>query len=93
MKDANTRNGSFSCAIRYVTLQFRDRRNAASRRYRNRAVITVRMCEQKRYPVWFLRRRKSYTVQCEHGLNFSSSELSYSPLEFNSSKICRYLTN
>ena len=38
--------------IRYVTLQFRDRRGAASLHYRNRAEITVLyMCEQKPYPV------------------------------------------
>ena len=33
--------------IRYVTLHFRDRRGAATLRYRNRAKITVLMCEQK----------------------------------------------
>ena len=38
-------------AIRYVNHQFRDRRCAASLRYRNRAVITVLLCEQKPYPV------------------------------------------
>ena len=31
----------------YVTLHFRDQRGAASLRYRNRAKITVLMCEQK----------------------------------------------
>ena len=36
---------------------------AASRSYRNRAKITVLMCEQKPYPVWFPRRRKSYAVK------------------------------
>ena len=35
--------------IRYVTLHFRDRGSAASLRYRNRAEITVLMCEQKPY--------------------------------------------
>ena len=39
--------------IRYVTLHFRDRRGVASLRYSNRAEITVLMCEQKPYPVWF----------------------------------------
>ena len=34
-----------------VTLRFRDRRAAASPRYRNRAKISVLMCEQKPYPV------------------------------------------
>ena len=46
--------------IRYVNLRFRDRRGADSLRYRNRAKITVLMCEQKPYPVWFSCRRKSY---------------------------------
>ena len=31
-------------------------------RYRNRAKITVVMCEQRPYPVCFLRRRKRYPV-------------------------------
>ena len=34
----------------------------ASLRYRNRAEITVFMCEQKPYPVWFSRQRKSYPI-------------------------------
>ena len=34
-------------------------RGAALLRYRNRAEITVLIFEQKPYPVWFLRRRKS----------------------------------
>ena len=38
--------------IVYVTLHFRDRRSAASCRYRNRAEIIVLTCEQKPYPVW-----------------------------------------
>ena len=46
-------------AIRYLTLHFRDTRGAASLRYRNRA-------EQKPYPVWFSRRRKSCPVLYEH---------------------------
>ena len=45
-------------------LHFRDRRNA-SLRYRNRAEITVLMCEQKLYPVWLSRRCKSFPVYCE----------------------------
>ena len=35
--------------LRYMTLHFRDRRGAALLRYRNRAKITVLMCEQKPY--------------------------------------------
>ena len=47
--------------IRYVTLQFRDRRGAASPCHGNRAEITVLIYEQKPCdPVWFSRRRKSY---------------------------------
>ena len=43
-----------------VMLHFRDRRSAASLRYRNRAEITVLyMCEQKPDPVWFSCRCKS----------------------------------
>ena len=34
-----------------VTLNFRDRRGAASLRYRNRTEITVLMCEQISYSV------------------------------------------
>ena len=49
--------------LRYMTLHFRDRRGAASLRYRNRAKITVVMCEQKPYPVWFSCMRKSYSVR------------------------------
>ena len=44
----------------YVNLHLRDRREAASFRYRNRAEITVLKCEQKSYPVWFLCLRKIY---------------------------------
>ena len=51
--------------IRYVTLQFGDRRGTASLCYRNRTVITVLMCEQKPYAVWFSCMRKSYPVSCE----------------------------
>ena len=39
--------------IHYVTLDFRDRRGAALLRYRNRAKITVFMCERKTFLVWF----------------------------------------
>ena len=35
--------------IRYVTLHYKHRNGAASLRYRNRAEITVLMCEQKPY--------------------------------------------
>ena len=42
----------------------------ASLRYRNRAKITVRMCEQKPYPVQFSCQRKSYTEESEHSLIF-----------------------
>ena len=49
--------------LRYVTLLFRDRRGAASLRYKKRAKITVVMCEQKPYPVWFSCMRKSYFVR------------------------------
>ena len=47
---------------RYVTLHLRDGRGAASRLCRNRAKITVHMCEQKPYTVWLLCLRKSYLV-------------------------------
>ena len=65
--------------IRYVTLQFRDRRGATSLCYRNRAEITVLyVCEQKPYPVWFSCWSKSYPVEhwlwdtlaCEQALHF-----------------------
>ena len=42
-----------------VTLQFRDLCGAASLCCRKRAEITVLMCEQKPYSVWFSCRRKS----------------------------------
>lgn len=35
-----------------VTLEFRDRHSVSSLRYRNRAKITILMCEQ-RSPVWY----------------------------------------
>ena len=55
-------------AFRYVTLHYRDWRGADSLRQRNRAEITILMCEQKPFSVWFSYRRKSYPVQCEHSL-------------------------
>ena len=51
------------CDIWYVTLRLRDRRGAASLRYRIRAEFTVPMCEQK--PRMVSRRRNSYPVQCD----------------------------
>ena len=45
--------------IPVVTLHLRDRCGTASLRYKNRAEITVLMCEQKSYPVWFSYWRKS----------------------------------
>ena len=51
--------------IRYGTHHFRDRGDAASIRYRNRAEITVLMCEQKPFSVWFSYRYKSYPVYYE----------------------------
>ena len=57
--------------IPYVTPQFRDRRGAASLCYRNCAEITVLMCEQKPYQVWFSCRRKSCPVKLEHSLTSS----------------------
>ena len=53
-------------SIWYATLHFRDQRGTASLRYRNRAKITVLMCEQKPYSAWFSCMRKSYPVECEH---------------------------
>ena len=48
--------------IPYVTLHFRDWCVAALLYYRNRADMTVLVCEQKLYPVWFSCRRKSNPV-------------------------------
>ena len=48
--------------VPYVTRHFRVQRGAASLRYRNRAEITVLMCEQRYYLVWFSCRRKSFIV-------------------------------
>ena len=39
--------------IRHVTLHFRDRRGEALLRYKNRTEITVLVCEQEPYLVWF----------------------------------------
>ena len=44
----------------------RGRRGTGLFRYRNRTEITVLMCEEKLYPLWFSCRRKSYPVLCEH---------------------------
>ena len=55
-------SGTVRKLIRYVTFHLRDRRDAASRHYRNRSEITFLMCEQKPYPVWFSCRRKRYRV-------------------------------
>ena len=49
--------------IRYMTLLLRDQRGAASLRKRNRAEITVLMCKQKPYLVWFSCRRKRSLCQ------------------------------
>ena len=38
---------------RFATLYVRDLGGAVSLRYRNRAEITVLVCEQKPYPIWF----------------------------------------
>ena len=48
--------------VQVVTLHFRDRCGTASLRYRNCAEITVRICEQKPYPVWLSYWRKSYRL-------------------------------
>ena len=58
--------------LRYVTLHFRDRRGAASLRYRNRAEIIVLMCEPKLYLVWLSCRRKSNPVRCKHSLKLTN---------------------
>ena len=52
-----------------MALHFTDERGEDSLRYRNRAEITVLMCEQKPYPVGFLSRRESHLLYCEHSLN------------------------
>ena len=56
--------------IRKVILHPQDQRGVASIRYRNRAEITVLVCEQKPYPylVFTCWRKLSYTLQCERSL-------------------------
>ena len=54
--------------IRCATLHFPIRRCAASLRHRNRAEITVLVCEQNPSPVWFAWLRKSYPVWCSSHL-------------------------
>ena len=54
----------------WLSTDVRDRRGAASLRYRNHAQITAVMCEGKPYPVWFSCRRKSYPLLCKHGLKY-----------------------
>ena len=41
-----------------MVIHWSDGRGADSHRYRNRAEITVVICEQKPCPVWFLRQKK-----------------------------------
>ena len=53
--------------LRYMTLHFRDRRDTASFRYRNRAEITVFISKQKAFDMVSYR-SKSYPVQHEHSL-------------------------
>ena len=48
--------------IRHVTLSFGALRGTAALCYRNHAEITLFMCEQKPYPVWFSCRCKSYRI-------------------------------
>ena len=57
-------------SIRYVTLHFRDQRYTASLRYRNRAEITVLVCERKPYPVLFSCRFKSCLGEWEKSLSW-----------------------
>ena len=57
--------------IRYVTLHFKRSARCSFARYRNRAEISVLICEQKPYPLWFLCWRKSYPVLCKHSLRLS----------------------
>ena len=54
--------------IRYVTLQFRDLRDAASLRRRIRAKIAILVREQKPFSVWFSSRRETYSIKFEHSL-------------------------
>ena len=55
-----------------VTLHFRDWRGAASLLFWNRAKITVLVCEQKPYPVWFSRRR-SWVIR--YNVNIAANSL------------------
>ena len=66
-------------SIWYVMRHFRDRHVAASLRNRNRVKITVLMCEQKPYPIWFScrRTRKSYPIWREHSFKLDSYEKCY----------------
>ena len=78
----HTRPDSFLCRhekfsgivwtpIWYVTLHFKRSARCSFARYRNRAEISVLICEQKPYPLWFLCRRKSNPVLCKHSLRLS----------------------
>ena len=58
-----------------MSLHFRDWRGAVSLRYRNRAKITVLMCEQKSYPVWLSCGRKSHPAWCEQSPNHLACRL------------------
>ena len=62
--------------MRYVTLHFRDRRGKASLRYRNRAEITILMCEHKPHMVWFSYRRKAirYSVNMALGILYAKKD-------------------
>ena len=57
-------------APKYGKKPIRDRRGAASPRYRSLAATTAFMCEQKPYLVWFSWRRKRHPVctRCGHTL-------------------------
>ena len=51
-------------------IHFRHGPNTFSQlRYRNRAEVTLLMCEQRPYPVWFSCQCKSYPLLCEDSLN------------------------
>ena len=61
--------------IRCMTLHFLYRRGAASLRYRNRAEVTVLMCQPKHYPVWFSCRRDRYPIlKCKQNLSLDFQE-------------------
>ena len=53
--------------IRHVTLSFGDLRDTAALCWTNRAEITVLMCEQKFYPLWFRAGAKAI----RYGVNIS----------------------